>query len=292
MRRARFVRTPVLAIAALTAALMGCAPATMSAQQQGINPNASAAPAVDTAFLHPYQWRNLGPDRGGRSIAVAGSDSRPLEYYFGATGGGLWKTADGGITWHPVTDGKVQSASVGAVQVCEANPDVVYMGMGEADIRGNIMPGDGVYRTADAGKTWTHIGLADARNIAKIRISPTDCDVAWVAAMGHYGESNPERGVFKTTDGGKTWKKVLYKDANTGAVELALDPKNPDVLYAALYEFFRKPWGMSSGGPGSGLYKSTDGGDTWTDLSRNPGMPSGVMGKIGVSVSPVDDSRV
>ncbi len=289
MRRARFVRTPVLAIAALTAALVGCAPATMSAQQEGVKPS---APAVDTAFLHPFEWRNLGPNRGGRSIAVAGSDSRPLEYYFGATGGGLWKTADGGTTWHPVTDGKIQSASVGAVEVCSSNPDVVYIGMGEADIRGNIMPGDGVYRSDDAGKTWTHVGLEDARNIAKIRISPSNCDVAWVAAMGHYGESNPERGVFKTTDGGKTWKKVLYKDANTGAVELALDPKNADVLYAAMYEFFRKPWGMSSGGPGSGLYKSTDGGDTWTNLSRNPGMPSGIMGKIGVSVSPVDDSRV
>ncbi len=268
------------------ALLGGCAPAAMSAQDQG------GPTPYDTALLEPLEWQNIGPDRGGRSIAVAGSEARPLEYYFGATGGGLWKTKDAGTTWRPVTDGQIDRASVGAVQVCEADPDVVYIGMGEAQLRGNIQPGDGVYRSDDAGKTWTHIGLEAARNIARIRIHPEDCDVAWVAALGHYGTPNPERGVYKTTDGGESWEKVLYRDERTGAVDLIVASQDPDLLFAGLWEFFRKPWGMSSGGPGSGLFRSTDGGATWEELSRNPGLPDGVLGKIGVAVSPVDRDRV
>jgi photosystem II stability/assembly factor-like uncharacterized protein len=238
------------------------------------------------------RWRSLGPQRGGRSIAVAGSAQRPLEYYFGATGGGLWKTTDGGGTWQPMTDHQLTSSSVGAVAVAPSNPDVVYIGTGESEIRGNIAPGDGVYKTTDAGKTWTHIGLVSAQNISKIRVHPTNPDIAFVAAFGHHAAPNEERGIFRTTDGGKTWQKVLYRDPKTGGIEIVFDPNNPNVLYAALWEAFRNTYMMSSGGPGSGLFKTTDGGDHWTEISRNPGMPKGTLGKIGVDVSRADSNRV
>ena len=247
---------------------------------------------VDSVQFRGLQWRSIGPNRGGRSIAAAGSARRPLEYYFGAVGGGLWKTTDGGTSWKPVTDGQIRSSSVGAVAVSESNPDVVYVGMGETCIRGNIMQGDGVYRSADGGKTWTHVGLAETHAIAKIRIDPRDPDVLWVAAFGHPSGPNAERGVFKSTDGGKSWRKVLYRDERSGAIDLSLDPKNPDVLYAALWEAYRITWQMSSGGPGSGLFRSTDGGEHWTEITRAPGMPKGVIGRIGVSVSPADGRRV
>ncbi len=247
---------------------------------------------VDTAYLTGLSWRNIGPNRGGRSIAAAGSVTRPMEYYFGAVGGGLWKTEDAGTTWRPVTDGQITSSSVGGVAVCEANPDVVYISTGETQFRGNIMPGDGVYKSTDAGETWRHIGLREARNFSRIRVHPTDCNTVYAGAFGHYGVPNAERGVFKSTDGGENWRKVLFRNDSTGTVDLSIDPNNPNVVYAALWEAWRKPWAMSSGGPGSGLFKSTDAGETWTELSRNPGMPAGPLGKIGVSVSPVDGSRV
>jgi len=254
---------------------------------------AQQAPAAyDPALFQGLRWRNIGPNRGGRSITVAGSVSRPNEYYFGATGGGLWKTTDGGTTWQPVTDGKIKSSSVGAVAVCEANPDIVYLGMGEVQLRGNIMQGDGVYRSTDGGKSWTHLGLDDTHAIARIRVHPTNCDEAFVAALGHPYGPNAERGVFRTRDGGKTWTKVLYRNEKTGAVDLTYDPTNPRVLYAGFWEAFRTPWMLSSGGPGSGLFKSTDGGDTWTELTKNPGLPKGIWGKVGVSVSAADPNRV
>ena len=237
-------------------------------------------------------WRNLGPNRGGRSIAVAGSAARPLEYYFGATGGGLWKTTDGGQTWAPVTDGQIASSSVGAVAVAESNPDIVYLGMGEVQLRGNVMQGDGVYQSADAGKTWRHVGLADTQAIGRIRIHPTNPDIVYVAALGHPFGPNAERGVFRTTDGGTTWKKILFRSERAGAVDLCLDPSNPRVLFASTWEVSRTPWLLSSGGPGSGLFKTTDGGDTWTDLTRHPGLPKGLLGKIAVAVSPASSSRV
>ncbi len=238
------------------------------------------------------RWRSLGPQRGGRSIAVAGSVQRPLEYYFGATGGGLWKSTDGGATWQAVTDGQITSSSVGAVAVAPSNPDIVYIGTGETEIRGNIAPGDGVYRTTDGGRTWAHVGLRNAQNVAKIRVHPTNPDIAFVAAFGHHAAPNEERGIFRTKDGGKTWQKVLYRDPKTGGIELVFDPNNPDVLYASLWEAFRNTYMMSSGGPGGGLFKSTDGGDHWTELSRNPGLPRGVLGKIGMDVSRADSNRV
>jgi photosystem II stability/assembly factor-like uncharacterized protein len=239
------------------------------------------------------EWENVGPARGGRSTAVAGSSSRPLEYYFGATGGGLWKTTDGGSTWEPVTDGQVGSASVGAVAVCETDPDVVYIGTGETQLRGNIQQGDGLYRSADAGESWTYLGMAEAQNIARIRVHPTDCNTLWVAAFGKHSTANAERGVFKSTNGGETFNKTLYRDERSGAADISVVPDNPDLLYAALWEAWRKSWGMSSGGPGSGLFKSTDGGETWLEITGNLRLPAeGVIGKIGVAVSPVNPERV
>src|SRR6185295_122635 len=254
--------------------------------------SASTDGAFDPAILKAFQWRSIGPLRGGRSIAVSGVKGRPREAYFGAVGGGLWKTTDAGESWAPVTDGQITSASVGAVAVSETNQDIVWIGMGEACIRGNIMPGDGVYKSTDAGKTWTHMGFRESDAIAKIRIHPKNPDIVFVASFGKYGGPSADRGIFKTTDGGKTWKKVLYRDDKTGGVDISIDQTNPDIIYAALWEAYRTEWTMSSGGPGSGLFKSTDGGETWTEITRNPGFPSGLDGKIGVAVSGADPNRV
>ena len=210
----------------------------------------------------------------------------------GATGGGLWKTTDAGVTWLPITDGLISSSSVGAVAVSASNPDVVYIGTGEADIRGNIIQGGGAYKSSDAGKTWAHIGLAETQVIAKIRIDPVNPDLVYVAAFGHHAAPNPERGVYRSKDGGKSWDKILFRDDKTGADEMVIDPGNPRVLYVALWQASRNSWEMSSGGPGSGIFKSTDGGDHWTEISRNPGLPKAMLGKIGLSVSGADSNRV
>jgi photosystem II stability/assembly factor-like uncharacterized protein len=252
----------------------------------------AARALMDTSFLNSFRWRSIGPDRGGRSIAAAGVRGRPKEAYFGAVGGGLWKTMDGGETWGPVTDGQLRSASVGAVAVSESNPDVVFIGMGETCIRGNIMPGDGVYKSSDGGKSWANVGFASSENISKIRIHPTNPEIVFVAAFGKHGAPNPERGVFKSTDGGKTWRKVLFRDDKTAAIDIAFSRSNPDVMYAALWEAFRKEYTMSSGGAGSGLFKSTDGGETWTEITRAPGLPAGMIGRIGVALSDANPNRV
>jgi photosystem II stability/assembly factor-like uncharacterized protein len=262
--------------------------ASRAALAQSSRPPSNA----DTSFLAPYWWRNIGPNRGGRSIAVAGSPSRPNEYYFGATGGGLWKTTDGGTSWASVTDGQLSSSSVGAVAVSPSNPDVIYLGMGETELRGNVMQGDGVYRSDDGGRTWAHRGLGDSQAIARIRIDPTDPNLVYVAALGHPFAPNEERGIFRSRDGGRTWSRVLFRSPKAGAVDLVIDPSNPRVLYATLWEVYRRPWQLWSGGEGSGLYKSTDGGDSWTELTRNPGLPGGVFGKMTVAVSPADPNRV
>jgi photosystem II stability/assembly factor-like uncharacterized protein len=256
------------------------------------NLRAADAPGYPSAFFSALKWRNIGPNRGGRSIAVAGSPGRPNDYYFGATGGGVWKTTDGGATWRPVADEALRTSSVGAVAVSESNPDIVFAGMGEVELRGNVIQGDGVYKSADAGKTWKHVGLAETQNIGRIRIHPTNPDIVYVAALGHTYDANAERGVFRTQDGGATWKRVLFRSDKAGAVDLALDPRNPQTLYAAMWEVFRTPHSLSSGGAGSGLFKSVDGGDTWAEISRNPGLPKGILGKIGVSVSGADSSRL
>ena len=239
----------------------------------------------------PEFWRNIGPDRGGRSLTAGGSSSRPNEYYFGAVGGGLWKTVDGGAVWTPVTDHKIASSSVGAVAVSQSNPDIVYLGMGETELRGNVMQGDGMYKSTDAGKTWNKIGLNGSQAISRIHVDPTNPDLVYVAVLGHpYGPSE-ERGVFRTTDGGKTWKKILYENDRAGAEDISIDPRNPKIIFATIWDVFRTPWSLSSGGPASHLKKSTDGGDTWTDITRNPGLPSGIDGKIGVAVS-ADSNRI
>ncbi len=238
------------------------------------------------------EWRNIGPNRGGRSLGCAGSPGRTNEYYFGATGGGLWKTTDGGTNWNSVTDGQVTSSSVGAVAVAETNPDVVYIGMGEVQLRGSITQGDGVYKTTDGGKTWRHLGLKETQAIARIRIHPTNPDIVYVAALGHPYGDNEERGVFRSVDGGNNWKKILYISDKAGAADLIIDRTDPKILYASTWQVYRKAWKMWGGGPDCKLWKSVDGGDNWIDLTKNPGMPEGPIGKIGVTVSPADPDRV
>jgi photosystem II stability/assembly factor-like uncharacterized protein len=263
----------------------------------GSSPQAAATPQqktaeIDESFLSGLRWRSIGPARGGRSQAVAGSSKRPYEYYFGATGGGVWKTTDGGINWRPVGDRFLRSSSVGAIAISESNPDIVYIGTGETQLRGNIIQGDGVYKTTDGGRTWTHVGLDKTRAIARIRLHPQNPDTVYVAALGDPYGPTQDRGVFKSTDGGKNWTRVLFRDEKTGAVDLVVDPKSADTLYAGVWEVFRTPHSMSSGGPGSGLFKTTDGGKTWTELTRNPGLPKPLWGKVGVSVSGADSDRV
>jgi len=248
---------------------------------------------VDPSLYNGMRWRSVGPSRGGRSLAVGGSDARPHEYWFGTVGGGAWKTTDGGSNWTPMTDGKIRTSGIGSLAVCQSNPDVVYIGGGETQLRGNIIQGDGVYKTTDGGVTWDHLtDLRDSQAIARLRIHPTSCDVAYAAVLGQIYNEHPQRGIFKTTDGGKTWRRTLFRDNKTGGVDLSIDPKNPDVMFASLWEAFRTPWSMSSGGPGSGLFKSTDGGDSWAEITRNQGLPTGLWGKVGVSVSGADGNRV
>lgn len=251
----------------------------------------AAAQTLDENALKAMKWRQVGPFRGGRALAVAGVAGDPETYYFGAVAGGVWKTTNGGFTWTPMTD-KTGIMSVGAIAVAPSDPNVVYVGTGESCWRGNISYGDGMYKSVDGGKTWTHLpGLDDTRHIAKIIVHPSNPDVLLVAAMGHAYGPNETRGVFRSADGGKTWQKALYKDAKTGAIDLTFDPSNPHVLFAALYEAQRYPWTAVSGGPGSGLYKSSDDGATWKRLEGH-GLPSGVLGRIGVSVSGADGNRV
>jgi photosystem II stability/assembly factor-like uncharacterized protein len=238
------------------------------------------------------EWRLIGPFRGGRVGAVAGDWAHPRTFYFGSTGGGVWKTTDGGIYWQNVSDGFFQRASVGAIAVAPSDPNVIYVGMGESCIRGNVSHGDGVYRSTDAGKTWKHLGLSDTRHIGKVRVHPTSPDVVYVAALGHAHGPNRERGVFRSKDGGGTWEHILFRSEDAGANDLSMDPNNPRILYASFWEARRTFWSLTSGGPGSGLFKSMDGGDTWTEISHNRGLPKGVLGKIGVSVSGARPDRV
>ncbi len=228
-------------------------------------------------------WRQVGPFRGGRVLAVTGVIGEPNTYYFGGVGGGVWKTTDGGVSWVPMSD-KEKFSSVGAIAVAPSDPNVVYVGTGEACIRNNILEGNGVYKSTDAGKTWQFMGLADTRHIGRLTVDPKDPNVVFVAALGHAYGRNTERGVFRSTDGGKNWTKVLYKDDQTGAIDIVFDPSNSHILYAALWQAYRTPYSMVSGGPGSGIYRSTDSGSTWKHIEGN-GLPSGVLGRIGLGVS-------
>ena len=237
------------------------------------------------------QWRLVGPFRGGRCVTATGIPGNPSVFYFGSVGGGVWKTTDAGVTWQPIMDSQ-PVASIGAIAVAPSNPEVIYVGSGEADMRSQISYGNGMYKSVDGGKSWTHIGLDDSRQIGKVLVDPQDANVVYVAALGHAYGPNKERGVFKSTDGGQSWSPVLQKDENTGAIDLAFDPENPQTIYAALWQTRRPPWNVypASNGPGSGLYKSTDAGAHWTQLTN--GLPGEGLGRIGIAVSPSEPNRV
>jgi photosystem II stability/assembly factor-like uncharacterized protein len=262
------------------------------ARKTSVDPVRIASDKVSDSLFNALSWRNIGPFRGGRSLAVAGVTGDPLTYYFGATGGGVWKTVDGGNNWSAVSDTTFKSSSVGAIAVAPSDPNVVYVGMGEADIRSNISFGDGMYKSVDAGKTWKKAGCEKADAIANIEVHPANPDILFMSALGNPFHPNPERGVYRSLNGGKSWELVLRKNDSTGAACVRLDPQNPRIVYAALWQAYRNGFSMSSGGPGSGLYKSVDGGDTWVCLNEKPGMPVGLLGKIGIAVSPANSQRV
>src|SRR5262245_54483491 len=247
---------------------------------------------MDDKLFRSLEWRCIGPHRGGRVVAVAGHPTDHGTFYFGGCAGGVWKTTSGGAVWENISDGSFTTSAIGAIAVAPSAPNVLYVGTGEATIRGNVSHGDGVYKSIDGGRTWRNTGLGDSRHIGDIVVHPANPDIAYVAALGHAWGSNAERGVFRTRDGGATWEKVLYKSDRAGAVDLAMDPHHPEVLYATIWQVQRHPHALVSGGEDSGLWKSTDGGDTWIEISRNKGLPTGLLGKLGVAASPAQPGRV
>src|ERR1700736_3600640 len=257
-------------------------------------PSGPAKPApgamVYEKLFKGMQWRQVGPFRGGRALAVEGVVGEPDVYYFGAVAGGVWKTTDGGANWASLFD-KQDISSIGALAVAQSDHNIVYVGTGEAAIRGNTTHGTGVYKSTDAGKTWKNIGLKDTRQIGALIVDPRNADVVLVAGLGHAFGPNQERGIFRTSDGGKTWAKVLSKDENTGGIDVVFDPHNPNIVFASLWQARRQPWFFSSGGPGSELYRSEDNGVTWKRLEGN-GLPEGMLGRIGLAVSGADSNRV
>ena len=247
---------------------------------------------VDTSYLSTMNWRLIGPFRGGRSVAVAGDPVHQFVFYFGGVDGGVWKTTDAGANWFNISDKYFKNSSIGAIEVAPSDPNVIYVGTGESDLRGDVTYGEGMYKSEDAGKTWSFIGLAATRHIARIQIDPSNPNIVYVAALGRAFGPNNDRGVYKSIDGGKTWKRVLFVDDSTGAIDLAIDPGNPRILYASMWQVQRLPWGFTSGGKGSGLYKSTDSGETWNKISDNEGFAKGILGRIGIAVSPANPERV
>ncbi|MFQ5740476.1 MAG: WD40/YVTN/BNR-like repeat-containing protein [Acidobacteriota bacterium] len=261
-------------------------PAAAVSKVDAQDPNVQIEPAA----LKGLKYRLIGPYRGGRSTAVTGVPGQPHTFYMGATGGGVWKTVDAGESWKNVSDGFFKVGSIGAIAVAHSDSNVLYVGTGSADPRGNVSPGAGVYKSTDAGETWKQVGLLEAGQIGRIRIDPQDPDLVYVAALGHIFGPNEERGVFRSRDGGSSWEKVLYVSPQTGAMDLALDPRNPRILYAGMWRVERKAWTLISGSEEGGIYKSVDSGDSWEKLAG--GLPEGVMGKIGITVSPVRSGRV
>ena len=247
---------------------------------------------MDNRLFGSLEWRNIGPHRGGRCVAVAGHPGEPGTFYFGACAGGVFKTTNGGSHWWNVSDGFFNTAAVGAIAVSDSHPNVVYAGTGEACIRSNVSHGDGVYRSDDGGHSWRNLGLAPTRHISRVAIHPTNPDVVYVAALGHAWGPNPERGIYRSTNGGASWDLVLHKSDRAGAADLTLDSRNPRVLYAAIWQGMRYPYAAESGGPDSGIWRSLDGGDTWTEITRNPGMSTKLLGRIGVTASPAQPGRV
>ncbi len=246
---------------------------------------------IDQKYLQGLTWRNIGPFRGGRSAAVTGVPGKPNLYYFGSTGGGVWRTTDAGNSWGNISDGYFGS-SIGAIEVSKSDNNVIYVGQGEKTVRGNVSSGMGVWKTVDAGRTWEHLGLEKTRHISRIHIHPNNPDIVFVAAMGDLYKDSEERGVYKTTDGGKNWKKVLFSNTGSGAVDLTFDPANPRILYASTWTIRRTPYSLSSGGKGSKLWKSTDNGENWSEISNQPGFPKGLLGIIGVAISPAMPDRI
>lgn len=250
------------------------------------------APQFDARFFQELRWRSIGPARGGRVVAIAGVPGQPDVYFFGAVGGGIWKTNDAGRTWNPIFDSQ-PVASIGAIAVAPSNPQIIYVGSGEADLRSSVSTGNGMYKSTDGGKTWTPIGLTDSQHIGRIVIDPKDPNRVFVAALGHAYGPNKERGVYRSTDGGQNWQQILFKDENTGAIDLAFEPGNPQLIYAALWQTRRPPWSIypPSNGPGSGLYRSQDGGDHWDRITGH-GLPSEGLGRIGIAFSPSNTKRI
>jgi len=247
-----------------------------------------SAGAVDPSLLAGIKARSIGPaGMSGRIADVQGVPSDPRVFYVGAATGGIWKSVDGGLTWAPIFDDQ-SVHSIGALAVNRSNPDILWAGTGEAAVRNSVSIGNGVYKSLDAGRTWSHLGLPESERISRIRLHPTDPNVAYVAVMGKLWGDSPERGVYKTVDGGATWQRILYVNASTGAADLEMDPTNPQKLFAAMYEFRRQPWTFKSGGKGSGLYVTYDGGKNWKRLTDDDGLPSGELGRIGVAVAPSD----
>lgn len=265
-------------------------PFESSAQKKPATP-APGKQSFDESLYNGMVWRSIGPFRGGRSAAVAGVPGKPNLYYFGATGGGVWRTTDAGNTWECISDGYF-GGSIGAVAVSEWDNNVIYVGGGEKTVRGNVSYGYGIHKSVDAGKTWTHLGLKNSRHVSRIRIHPKDPDLVYVAVMGDLFKSSEERGVYRSKDGGKTWQRILFANADAGAVDLILDPNNPRIIYASTWRVRRTPYSLESGGEGSALWKSTDGGDTWRNITANKGLPKGVWGIAGIAVSPVNSDRL
>ncbi len=252
---------------------------------------AQTVPPMPTALLDTLEWRCIGPSRGGRVNSVAGIAGNRDTYYMGATGGGVWKTTDAGRSWKNISDGAF-GGSIGAVAVAPSDVNVIYVGTGEETLRGNVSSGDGAWKSTDAGKTWKFIGLADTHHVGRIIVHPKNADLVYVAAIGHLSGANAERGLFRSKDGGHTWEKVLFVSDRAGAVDVCFDPSNPRIMFASTWRVIRTPYSLESGGEGSLLWKSTDGGDSWKDISRHDGMPKGTLGKIGVTVSPAMPERV
>jgi len=280
-------------------AVSACSPAEPPAPEatSAGKPTASSATgtsrvSIDDDKLQAMQWRNIGPFNGGRGTTVVGHPTDPMVFWFGHSSGGLWKTDDAGAYWTPVGEGQFKYASVGAMALYEKNPDIMYVGLGEPQLRQSVSWGDGMYKSVDGGETWKHIGLSDSLHIARVRIHPHNPDIVYVASMGHAFGPNEQKGVFRTRDGGETWERILFKNEGAGAIDLIMSRNDPNLLFAALWEFERKAWGAKTGGPDSGIWRSRDGGDTWEEISTNEGLPEGMMGRIGLTMSADDGNRV
>ncbi|MEP6976089.1 MAG: glycosyl hydrolase [Spartobacteria bacterium] len=275
----------------VAAASVTPSPSPSAAPGNAAESNAEKKGQFDEKLWSGMKWREVGPFRGGRAIAIEGVPGEPNTYYFGGVAGGVWKTTDGGANWKPMFDKQRSTSSIGALAVSPTDPNTIYAGAGESALRGNITYGDGVYKSVDGGRNWRNVGLKDTRHIGALIVHPENPDIVFVAAVGHAYGPNAERGVFRTTDGGKSWTKVLFKDENTGAIDVVFDPHNPNTLFAAMWQVRRQPWFFSSGGEGSGLYRSTDGGTTWQQL-KGHGLPETILGRIGVTVSGANSDRV